>query len=89
MEFLGPSDNDIDNVRALNRGYLELLRSQPGGARMTAAQAERLARGASRTVRGDRLVPGQRHAPVADERLEVGAEHRLPMQQTRAGVQRG
>ena len=43
MEFLGPSDNDIENVRALNRGYLELLRSQPGGARMTAAQAERLA----------------------------------------------
>ena len=44
MEFLGPSDHDIDNVRSLNRGYLELLRSQPGGARMTAAQAERLAR---------------------------------------------
>ena len=43
MEFLGPSVNDIDNVRALNRGYLELLRSQPGGARMTAAQAECLA----------------------------------------------
>lgn len=48
MEFLGPTANDLDNVRALNRAYLALLRSSNGAAsssapRLTARQAERLA----------------------------------------------
>lgn len=48
MEFLGPTANDLDNVRALNRAYLALLRSSSGtgtstGRTLTPRQAKRLA----------------------------------------------